>query len=111
MIIQKIGVLFMEMSRYEDAYAEVLDIINHMEKELFDMIPLGFINMLKANMNSEYVIKIDYDIGINNQSLFFDYSCQAINMHTQKSNYLISKEITRMVQLLWMLITPNKICS
>ncbi len=51
------------------AYAEVYDIIYHMEMDLFEKIPESFFVMLEENMDRDYIVNIDYDLGINNQEL------------------------------------------
>ena len=38
-----------EIDTINQSFCEVYDIINHMEKDLYDRIPKGFIEMIKNN--------------------------------------------------------------
>ena len=46
--------------KYSEAAAEVLDILEHMEKEDYDKIPSKFIFMLEENAAKDYVCELDY---------------------------------------------------
>ena len=52
-----------------NAYNEVFDIINHMDKELYEKIPPQLINLIKGNMEKDYEVNIDYTKSINEQNL------------------------------------------
>lgn len=49
--------------------SEVYDIIQHMQKELFDKIPKNFIELMKQNRDENCIVNIDYSRKINNQEL------------------------------------------
>lgn len=57
---------------YMKALTEVYDIINHLEKEIYEKIPNSFISIVEENMDKNYKVNIDYDAGINNQELLPD---------------------------------------
>ena len=50
-------------------FSEVYDIIYHMEEELFNKIPKGFIKMVQQNRDENFVVNIDYCKSINDQEL------------------------------------------
>ena len=54
------------------SFAEVYDIIMHLEKELYDKIPKNFIKIVESNMDKEYKVNIDYNKNINDQNLLQD---------------------------------------
>ena len=54
------------------AFAEVYNIIMHLEKELYDKIPKSFIEFVEQNRDKEYKINIDYLKDINEQYLLQD---------------------------------------
>lgn len=51
------------------AYAEVLEVLDNMEKEYVEMIPQSFINYLKENSIKEYKKHITLDKPLENQNL------------------------------------------
>ena len=51
------------------SFSEVYDIINHLEKNLYDRIPQSFIDLIKQNLSNKYVSKIDYNKSINEQEI------------------------------------------
>ena len=53
----------------KEALNEVLDIINHMDKSLYNKIPKSFIEMLKKNISKDYTVDIDYTKSINEQNI------------------------------------------
>lgn len=55
-----------------DAYAEVYDIILHMEMSLRKKIPYKFIEVIKENRNINYNINIDYRKSIIQQNILYD---------------------------------------
>ena len=54
------------------AFSEVYDIVNHIEKDLYNKIPKKFIAMLEKNKDEKYVPQIDYSKSINEQKLLKD---------------------------------------
>lgn len=54
------------------SFSEVYDIIMHLEKDLFNKIPKGFLKMIKQNRDLKYKVDIDYDKNINEQDLLQD---------------------------------------
>lgn len=56
----------------KQAFSEVYDIINHMDNEIKEKIPNGFINLVKNNMDINYKIDIDYSQSIVNQNLLHE---------------------------------------
>lgn len=51
------------------SFSEVYDIINHLEKSLYNKIPQSFIDLVKQNLSNEYISKIDYNKSINEQEI------------------------------------------
>ena len=51
------------------AFCEVYDIVNHLEKDLYNKIPDGFIEMLEIYRDKEYKSNIDFSKDINSQNL------------------------------------------
>ena len=47
-------------TKYSEAAVEVLDILNHMEKEDYNKVPKKFINMLEESASKDYVCELDY---------------------------------------------------
>ena len=54
------------------SFTEVYYIINHFEKELYNKIPKGFINLIKQNMDKSYKCNIDFSEDINKQDLLHE---------------------------------------
>ena len=50
------------MSRYNDAYTEVYEIIELLDKEEYNKIPSEIIKAIKENRNLEYKFKLDEKI-------------------------------------------------
>ena len=50
-------------------FSEVYDIIYHMEEEIFNKIPKGFIKMIEQNRDKNFVVNIDYSKSINSQEM------------------------------------------
>ena len=44
------------------SFSEVYDIINHLEKNLYDRIPQSFIDLIKQNLSNKYVSKTNWKI-------------------------------------------------
>lgn len=74
------------------AFSETYDIINHMEKELYNKISKKFIKFLEENRDVDYVVNIDYTKSINEQKLlketriilslvYRDYICSSEKKH------------------------------
>ena len=51
------------------SFSEVYDIIMHLEKDLYNKIPNGFMQMIKQNRDLNYVVNLDYSKDINDQEL------------------------------------------
>ena len=51
------------------SFSEVYDIINHLEIELYNKIPIKFIKSIEQNRDTEYKPNIDYSKSINDQDL------------------------------------------
>lgn len=47
-------------AKYSEAAVEVLDILNHMEKDDYDKVPSKFIKMLEESASKDYVCELDY---------------------------------------------------
>lgn len=56
-------------STTNQAFSEVYDIINHMQKDIYTKIPQGFIKMLYKNRDLDYKVNIDYSKSINEQEI------------------------------------------
>ena len=54
---------------YEEAYVEVLDIINHMNTKDIAKVSKKFINFLKNNASKEYMCKLDYSKKLKDMEL------------------------------------------
>lgn len=54
------------------AFCEVYDIINHLDKDLYEKIPKKFIQVVEQNRMSGYKVEIDYNKSINEQFLLKD---------------------------------------
>lgn len=57
------------MEVINQSFTEVIDIVNHMEKNMKIKIPKGFQKMLEDNMDTTYQVSIDYSKSINEQKL------------------------------------------
>ena len=51
------------------ALAEVYDIINHFEPDIYKKIPQDFINFVKQNKNNNYITEIDFSKSISEQNI------------------------------------------
>lgn len=76
-------------TKYAESYAEVLDIIEHMDEELVDKIPQKFIKFLKENSLKEYEVKFDYSEGLKSVKLKPETSAVMAIIYM---NYLCNKE-------------------
>ena len=54
------------------AFAEVYDIIRHMDKEIIDKIPKKFIKFIYDNRDNSYNVKFDYSKNILEQNMLRD---------------------------------------
>ena len=54
------------------AFCEVLDIINHLSEDMYDKIPRSFMKILEKNKDINYNVNIDYSQSINDQNLLSD---------------------------------------
>ena len=57
------------MENIENSFSEVFDILNNMEKELYNKIPKKFIKFIDDNRNREYIPNIDYSKSITDQNI------------------------------------------
>lgn len=57
------------MTEYAEAYAEVIDIIKHMDKTLVSKIPEKMINLLTENSSKEYKVELDYTKSLKEMNL------------------------------------------
>ena len=60
------------MENIENSFSEVFDILNNMEKELYNKIPKKFIKFIDDNRNREYIPNIDYSKSIAEQNILHD---------------------------------------
>ena len=58
-----------KIENYPNAYKEVYVILNSMSKEDISKIPEDFMNMIKNNMDDEYIFELYDDIPFEEQSL------------------------------------------
>lgn len=61
-----------KISKMNNAFSEVYDIICHMDENLKNKISPKFIKIIKDNRNEEYKVNIDYSKNINNQNILHD---------------------------------------
>lgn len=54
---------------YSEAMVEVLDILEHTEKEKVNLIPKKFIEFLNDNSAKDYAVKLDYSKPINEMNI------------------------------------------
>ena len=59
-------------NNYEDAYKEVLVIINNLKKEDYDKIPKKYIDFFGKNANQNYYFKYDKNKTLEEQNLLDD---------------------------------------
>lgn len=90
------------------AFAEVYDIIYHMDGELIDLIPDDFLDMVENEMDEDYDVNIDYDKNLNDQDLlpetraiitivYRDYLCD--EAEKEKLDNMIFNEIEKELEL------------
>ena len=88
----------------EQSYAEIYNIINHLDKDLYKKIPISFINFIKQNMDVNYKCNIDFSKDINSQQLlhntrvilsliYRDYLCS-----TEERKILIGKDNLELIK-------------
>ena len=88
----------------EQSYAEIYNIINHLDKDLYKKIPISFINFIKQNMDLDYKCNIDFSKDINSQQLlhntrvilsliYRDYLCS-----TEERKILIEKDNLELIK-------------
>lgn len=68
------------MSRYNDAYTEVYEIIELLDKEEYNKIPSEIIKTIKENRNLEYKFKLDEKIELKEQQLLPETKAILFNM-------------------------------
>lgn len=54
---------------YREAFTEVNEILKYLDEELLKKIPREFMNNIRENMSTSYMLKYDKTKGINEQSL------------------------------------------
>ena len=54
---------------YREAFTEVNEILKYLSEDLLKKIPKEFIDNIKENMSTSYVLKYDNTKGINEQNL------------------------------------------
>lgn len=59
-------------NNYEDAYKEVLVIINNLKKEDYNKIPKKYIDFFRKNANQNYYFKYDKNKTLEEQNLLDD---------------------------------------
>lgn len=94
---------------YREAFTEVNEILKYLSEDLLKKIPKGFIDNIKENMSTSYVLKYDNTKGINEQNLkqetrailsviYRDYIC----------NEYIKKEIIQKDRKEWFELEKKK---
>ena len=74
------------MKDYSNAFTEVYEILNHLEKEAYDKIPTSLIKTIEENRNKEYEYILDEKVDLTEQpmlretkailfNIFRDYLC------------------------------------
>jgi len=58
-----------KVENYPNAYKEVYVLLNNMDEKDVKAIPQSFIDMIKANMNKNYVFELDDSIDFEEQNL------------------------------------------
>ena len=56
-------------NRYTNAFAEVYEILQHLDKDEYKKISLNLIDTIKNNRNTRYVYKIDFDKKLKEQEM------------------------------------------
>lgn len=81
------------MSRYNDAYTEVYEIIELLDKEEYNKIPSEIIKTIKENRNLEYKFKLDEKIELKEQQLLPETKAILFNMFRDYLSTPEQKEI------------------
>ncbi len=81
------------MSRYNDAYTEVYEIIELLDKEEYNKIPSEIIKAIKENRNLEYKFKLDEKIELKEQQLLPETKAILFNMFRDYLSTPEQKEI------------------
>lgn len=58
-----------KVENYPNAYKEVYEILQNIDKKDYDLIPKEFIQMVEKNMNKDYIFKLKNNKGFENQEL------------------------------------------
>lgn len=81
------------MSRYNDAYTEVYEIIELLDKEEYNKIPSEIIKAIRENRNLEYKFKLDEKIELKEQQLLPETKAILFNMFRDYLSTPEQKEI------------------
>ena len=52
---------------YPNAYKEVYVILNNVDKELINKVPISFINMIKSEMNKNYKFELNENVNFEDE--------------------------------------------
>ena len=76
-------------SRYRNAYKEVYIILNYLDEDDYNKIPLEVINAIENNMNEEYEYYMNEDIDLSNQQMLPETKAILFNIFR---DYLLTEE-------------------
>lgn len=76
-------------NRYTNAFAEVYEILQHLDKDEYKKISLNLIDTIKNNRNTKYVYKIDFDKKLKEQEMLPETKAILFNIFR---DYLSTKE-------------------
>ncbi len=77
---------------YENAYKEVFVILQELNEEEYNKIPVDVIETIKNKMNKEYEVKIDFDKNIKKQELLPKTRAILFNLYRDYCASKIDKE-------------------
>ena len=77
---------------YENAYKEVFVILQELDEEEYNKIPIDVIETIKNKMNKEYEVKIDFDKNIKEQELLPKTRAILFNLYRDYCASEIDKE-------------------
>ena len=77
------------MDNYSNACAEVYAILNDLEEEDYNKIPLEVITAIKDNRNLDYIFELDYDIDLKENILLKETRAILFNLYR---DYLVTEE-------------------
>lgn len=67
-------------SRYRNAYKEVYIILNYLDEDDYNKIPLEVINAIENNMNEEYEYYVNEDVDLSNQQMLPEAKATLFNL-------------------------------